>query len=82
MSEQVVLPLMRRLSGRREALSATGGHMIDPDGRPSVKLAGSAQGAGLSLLGDAEPTYIVLNAHGAESSLKLISDGRQQLVKP
>ena len=56
--------------------------LIDPDGRPSVKLAGSAQGAGLSLLGDAEPTYIVLNAHGAESSLKLISNGRQQLVKP
>jgi hypothetical protein len=56
--------------------------LIDPDGRPSVKLAGSAEGAGLSLLGDAEPTYITLNAHGAESSLKLISDGRQQLVKP
>ncbi len=56
--------------------------LIDPDGRPSVKLAGSEQGAGLSLLGDSEPTYIVLNAQGAESSLKLISDGRQQLVKP
>jgi hypothetical protein len=57
--------------------------LIDPDGRPSVKLAGSGQGSGLSLLGDSDPTYIVLNAQGTESSLKLMSgDGRQQLVKP
>jgi hypothetical protein len=54
----------------------------DPDGRPSVKLAGSAQGAGLSLLGDSEPTYLTLNATGTESSLKLISAGRERIVKP
>jgi hypothetical protein len=57
--------------------------LIDPDGRPSVKLAGSGHGSGLSLLGDSDPTYVVLNAQGTESSLKLMSgDGRQQLVKP
>ena len=57
--------------------------IIDADGRPSVKLAGSHQGAGLSLLGDSQLTYLVLKAEGAESSLKLLSKGgREQIIKP
>lgn len=57
--------------------------IIDPDGRPSVKLAGSHKGAGLSLMGDSRETYLVLKAEGADSSLKLLSKGgREQLIKP
>lgn len=57
--------------------------LIDPNGRPSVKLAASEQGAGLGLGGDSDLTYVVLKAEGAESSLKLISkNGREQLIKP
>jgi|SRR5215470_7030643 len=57
--------------------------LIDPNGRPSVKLGASAQGAGLGLGGESDPTYIVLKAEGADTSLKLTNlDGRQQLIKP
>ena len=57
--------------------------LIDPNGRPSVKLGASEQGSGLGLGGDSDLTYIVLKAEGANSSLKLTNkDGREQLVKP
>jgi hypothetical protein len=57
--------------------------LIRPDGRPSVKIATSEQGSGLTLGGGIDPTYIVLNAEGGAPSLSLINkDGRQQLIKP
>lgn len=57
--------------------------LIDPNGRPEMKLGASEQGAGLALVGDTDDTYIVLKAEGTESSLKLLSKGgRQQLIKP
>lgn len=57
--------------------------LIRPDGRPSVKIATSEQGSGLTLGGGIDPTYIVLDAQGGAPSLSLIDkDGRQQLIKP
>jgi hypothetical protein len=57
--------------------------LIDPNGRPSVKLGASEQGSGLALGGDSDLTYVVLKAEGASSSLKMTNkDGREQLVKP
>lgn len=57
--------------------------LIDPNGRPSVKLGGSAQDAGLGLSGNSDPTYITLKAEGTETSLKMTNrDGRQRLIKP
>jgi hypothetical protein len=57
--------------------------LIDPNGRPSVKLGTSLEGAGLGLVGETDATYIVLKAQGAESSLKMTNkEGRQQLIKP
>jgi hypothetical protein len=57
--------------------------LIDPNGRPSVKLGASEQGSGLGLGGDSDLTYVVLKAEGASSSLKLTNkDGREHLVKP
>jgi len=57
--------------------------LIDPNGRPAVKIAASAQGSGLALMGDAEGTYIQLGATDTCSSLRLTTrDGRQQLVQP
>jgi hypothetical protein len=56
--------------------------LIDPNGRPGVKIAASEQGAGLSLVGEAEPAYVVLKAEGATSTLKLSNrDGREHLVE-
>ncbi len=57
--------------------------LIDPYGRPEVKIGASEQGAGLSLVGDNDATHVILEADGTESSLKLTNkDGQQHLVKP
>jgi hypothetical protein len=57
--------------------------LIDPNGRPSVKLAGSDQGAGLSLLAESDAIHVILKAEDASASLTLTSkDGREQLIKP
>ena len=57
--------------------------LIRPDGRPSVKIATSEQGSGISLGGGVDPTYIVLGAEGGDPSLSLTNkDGQRQLIKP
>jgi hypothetical protein len=57
--------------------------LIDPNGRPSVKLGASEQGSGLGLLGDSDTTHLLLNAEGPGTSLKLTNkDGRERLIKP
>jgi hypothetical protein len=57
--------------------------LIRPDGRPSVKIATSEQGSGLTLGGGIDPTYIVLDAEGGAPSLSLTNkDGRLQVIKP
>jgi hypothetical protein len=57
--------------------------LIDQNGRPSVKLFCSAQGAGLFVGGDSDPTYARIASDGASSSVKLINkDGQQKLIEP
>ena len=57
--------------------------LIRPDGRPTVKIATSEEGSGVSLGGGVDPTYIVLGAEGGDPSLALTDkDGRRQLIKP
>jgi hypothetical protein len=57
--------------------------LIDPKGRPEVKLGASEQGAGLSLVGETDTTHVLLEAEGVDTSLKLTNNnGRQQLIKP
>jgi len=57
--------------------------LIDPKGRPEVKLGASVEGGGLGLIGETDSTHLILEAQGAESSLKLVNKaGRQQLIKP
>ena len=57
--------------------------LIDPNGRPNVKLGASEHGAGLGLGGHSEPTYIVLQAQSTSTYLKLTNeDGRQHLIAP
>lgn len=56
--------------------------LIDQNGRPGVKIAGAADGAGMSLVGDTH-TYAVLSSKGTDATLQLkSSDGCEQLVKP
>ena len=57
--------------------------LVDPNGRPSVKIAGSENSAGLSFVGESDSVHVILKAEGPSTSLKLATkDGRQQLIKP
>jgi hypothetical protein len=57
--------------------------LIDPNGRPEVKIVASEQGGGLSFVGDSDATRVLLHADRAESSLRLTNNaGRQRLIEP
>jgi hypothetical protein len=57
--------------------------LIDPNGRPEVKLGASEQGGGLGLIGESDTTHVLLQAEGTDSSLKLTNkNGREQIIKP
>ena len=57
--------------------------LIDPNGRPEVKLGASVEGAGLGLIGETDTTHVLLQADGADTLLKLTNrDGRERLMKP
>lgn len=60
--------------------------LIDPNGRPAVKIGGSADGSAISLAGDSERrewSGIQILAEGANSSVKLTNrDGRQEVIAP
>jgi hypothetical protein len=57
--------------------------LMDPKGKPVVKLAGSEQGWVLGLLGDSEPTYARIEAKGATTFVKLTNkDGHEQTLNP
>jgi hypothetical protein len=57
--------------------------LIRPDGRPTVKLATSEEGSGISLGGGVDPAYVVLDAQGGDPSLSLTNkNGQRQLIKP
>ena len=54
--------------------------LIRPDGRPSVKIATSERGSGIDLSGGVDPTYMILNADGGDTSFTLINkDGKQHV---
>jgi hypothetical protein len=57
--------------------------LIDPNGRPSVKLGTSAYGGGLGLVGENDATYVIVQADLSRSSMKLKNkDGRERLIVP
>ncbi len=56
--------------------------LIDPDGRPAVKVAASVEEAGIALVGKGQGTYAQLGAD-SESSLRLTNkDGRRRVIVP
>src|SRR5713226_3983255 len=57
--------------------------LIDPKGRPEVKLGASVQGGGIGFVGETDTTYITLKSEGPDCSLRMTTkDGRQQVIKP
>jgi hypothetical protein len=59
--------------------------LITERGRPSVKISSSEEASGVSLAGPSgtRDAYVILEARGTSSSLKVRSeDGREQVVRP
>jgi hypothetical protein len=57
--------------------------LIDPNGRPEVKIGASVDGGGLSLVGDSDATQALLQADTAGSSLRLSNErGKSHLIQP
>src|SRR6478736_1888787 len=54
--------------------------LIDPNGRPSVKLATDVRGGGLYLGGAEDPTMARLAGDGTEARLELMNKDRQEKV--
>jgi len=57
--------------------------LIDPNGKPIVKLAGAEGSAALGLNDGSDTTYALIEAKDADSYVRLTtSDGRRQIIKP
>ena len=55
--------------------------LINADGQPSTKIATSADGAGISLVGGDDLSYITLTAQGPEARLKMVERGGRVFEK-
>jgi hypothetical protein len=57
--------------------------LIDPNGKPIVKLAGAEGASGLGLNDGSDTTYALIEAKDAEAYVRLTTtDGRRQVLKP
>jgi hypothetical protein len=57
--------------------------LIDQNGRPEVKIVASVDGGGLSLVGEADATQLLLKADSGGSAVTLKNKtGRQRLIEP
>ena len=72
------------------ARQATGGtstetvllRLINSAGQPSVKIAASETGAGLSFVGGDDLSYVVLTAEGTATMLKMVDPNGHQTISP
>jgi hypothetical protein len=75
-------PAVRRPDGSLHAETVML-RLIDPHGRPAVKIGASVDGAGLGLLGRTDNVGALLKAEGADSVLRLSNgDGKQLQFAP
>jgi hypothetical protein len=81
----VVVPATTMPDGQKYAETALF-RLIDPNGRPAVKIGGSVDGSGISLAGDSERrdwNGVQILAKATGSIVKLTNnDGREQLITP
>ena len=57
--------------------------LITSEGRPNVKIGTGANGAGMLIAGEDDPTYVQILAEGARTTLKLSDkDGRVRVLRP
>ena len=84
-SQIIVAPATTMSDGKKYAESALF-RLIDPHGRPAVKIGASVDGSGMSLAGDSERrewSGVQILAEGSGCTLKLTNkNGREQVIKP
>lgn len=84
-AQLIVLPPSATPDGQKSADTVLF-RLIDPNGRPGVKIGTSADGSGISLAGDSEKrdwSGIQILAEGKGNTVKLTEkDGRVQVIKP
>jgi hypothetical protein len=57
--------------------------LIDPKGRPEVKMTASERGAGLLLMGRDDHTFVRMRGHDAHSSVELVEkSGHLKTIEP
>ena len=57
--------------------------LIHSNGQPSVKISASITGAGLSFVGGDDRSYIILEAEGPQTRLKMVEpDGHETSIAP
>ncbi len=57
--------------------------LITEAGKPSVKISASNKSAGLSFVGGDDESYVILDADGPETRLKMVEpQGREKLISP
>ena len=57
--------------------------LIAENGQPSVKISASTASAGLSFVGGDDASYVILDADGPETRLKMVEpEGREKMISP
>jgi len=83
---QIIVTAPETMPNGKKSAGGTLLRLIDPNGRPDVKIGGSADGSGISLAGDSERRdwngiQILADARGT-SLILTNKDGRVQTIKP
>ena len=56
--------------------------LIDPAGQPSVKISTTGDASGLSFVGGDDASYVILEADGPETALRLVEPGGETAIAP
>lgn len=56
--------------------------LINAAGQPSLKLSASATGAGLSFVGGDDASYVILQADGPDTELRMVEQGKERVIVP
>jgi hypothetical protein len=56
--------------------------LIDPAGQPSVKISTTGDASGLSFVGGDDASYVILEADGPETALRMVEPGGETAIAP
>ena len=56
--------------------------LIDGAGQPSVKVSTTGEASGLSFVGGDDASYVILEADGPETALRMVEPGGEAVIAP